>query len=194
MPVVLAVDQSISHSGLCLRTSVEDAGRAGYTASAIRTSAGDWRGQDFQRKLYVVSQIRKVIEDSNPDLFVMEEYARQARNSSSLIPLVELGALIKRVVFIKKIPLLVISNSGLKKFAAGTGHCGKAIILKEVLKRWHFDTNDDNEADAFVLALMGFYYAQAIKEPDSCKFIKEHPVLTEPQRESLLTLLKKKEE
>lgn len=43
--------------------------------------------------------------------------------------------------------------SAVKKYAFGVS-CpkGKGVILKSVLQRWEFDTNYDDEADAYVLA------------------------------------------
>lgn len=35
------------------------------------------------------------------------------------------------------------------------GNADKNIVIKEVYKRWQFDTNDDNIADAFVLNRIG---------------------------------------
>jgi crossover junction endodeoxyribonuclease RuvC len=43
----------------------------------------------------------------------------------------------------------------LKKFVAGKGNVDKNVVLKEVFKRWQFDTDDDNIADAFVLMQIG---------------------------------------
>jgi crossover junction endodeoxyribonuclease RuvC len=43
----------------------------------------------------------------------------------------------------------------LKKFVTGKGNCAKELIIKEVYKRWGFDTDNNNIADAYGLAMMG---------------------------------------
>lgn len=48
-------------------------------------------------------------------------------------------------------PALVASNT-LKKFATGKGVGKKQLMVKWVLQKWGFDTDDDNLAEAFALA------------------------------------------
>lgn len=51
-----------------------------------------------------------------------------------------------------------IPPTSLKKFITGKGTAKKELMIKEVYKRYQFDTNDDNAADAFSLAVMGRAY------------------------------------
>lgn len=51
-----------------------------------------------------------------------------------------------------------IPPTSLKKFITGSGTAKKELMVKEVYKRYQFDTNDDNAADAFSLAVMGRAY------------------------------------
>ena len=60
------------------------------------------------------------------------------------------------------IPMIEVAPQSLKKFANAYGK-GKSSVLKEVYKRWHFDTNDDNLADAFVLAMVGVKLRKVLK-------------------------------
>lgn len=183
------MDQSVAHSGICLRWGIDD-----YTVSNFKTKPADWRDNPVGRKLHIERHIKKLIEDNDVSLFLMEDYARQVKNSSSFIPLVELGGTIKRAVFLKKVPMLVIGISQLKKFATGKGNTKKPAIIKEVYKRWKFDTNNDNESDAFVIALIGYHYEQAIKAKNPLKYIESVPGLIAPQREVLVSLLNRKAE
>ena len=47
--------------------------------------------------------------------------------------------------------------SCLKQFATGKGHCDKNVVMKEVLKQWGFDSDDDNLVDAYACAVAGIY-------------------------------------
>jgi len=67
-------------------------------------------------------------------------------------------------------PLIVIPPpSQLKKFVTGTGNAGKEIMLKEVYKRWGFDANDNNLADAYGLACIGRGYVGAEPKLIKCQ-------------------------
>lgn len=64
------------------------------------------------------------------------------------------GILKYRLFFEYKIPfenVFLVSVPHLKMFCCGKGNAQKDMIIKEVYKRWRYDTNDNNEADAFVL-------------------------------------------
>jgi hypothetical protein len=54
---------------------------------------------------------------------------------------------------------IIVAPQQLKKFTTGKGNAPKDIMTKEVLKRWGYDTNDTNLADAYALARVA--YAQA---------------------------------
>jgi crossover junction endodeoxyribonuclease RuvC len=49
----------------------------------------------------------------------------------------------------------LVSIQHLKMFVGGKGNCKKELVLKEVFKRWGFDTNDNNLSDAYVLMQIG---------------------------------------
>lgn len=50
--------------------------------------------------------------------------------------------------------LFLVSIGHLKMFCTGKGNASKDTIIKEVYKRWEYDTNNNNKADAFVLLMM----------------------------------------
>jgi crossover junction endodeoxyribonuclease RuvC len=51
---------------------------------------------------------------------------------------------------------IIVAPQQLKKFATGNGNTGKAMIPKEVLKRWGEDFKDENLADAYALARVAY--------------------------------------
>lgn len=48
-----------------------------------------------------------------------------------------------------------VPPSTLKKFVTGAGNADKNVVMKQVFKRWGFDSDDDNECDAFACAMAG---------------------------------------
>jgi len=52
------------------------------------------------------------------------------------------------------IPFSVVPPTSLKKFATGKGNCGKDLIIKCVYEKWGVNFQNDNLADAYVLARM----------------------------------------
>lgn len=63
------------------------------------------------------------------------------------------------------VPIIEPSPNQVKKFATGKGVGEKDIVIKEVYKRWGFDTNNNNIADAYVLARIGEAYLRDNYEP-----------------------------
>jgi Holliday junction resolvasome RuvABC endonuclease subunit len=88
-----------------------------------------------------------------------------------------LGYLVRYMVWRHEIPYLIVSPAEVKKFATGKSKAEKSLILKQTLKVWKVDLNDDNEADAFVLTMIGRALT-GTWEPE-----------TEPQREVLRSLV-----
>ena len=87
----------------------------------------------------------------------MEDYAFNPLTSSQSHKLGEIGGVIKLAVW-KELgmwPTLATNNQA-KKFALGKGggkvKITKSMLLKAVLTKWQFDTDDDNVADAYIQA------------------------------------------
>jgi crossover junction endodeoxyribonuclease RuvC len=53
------------------------------------------------------------------------------------------------------LPFVEVPPTSLKKFVTGKGNVKKDLMLLSVYKRWGYDTEDDNEADAYGLAQFG---------------------------------------
>ena len=87
----------------------------------------------------------------------------------------ELGGVIRLLLYENKFPYIDVAPSIVKKFATGKGNAKKEQVMLHVMKRWghHFETND--EADAFVLALIALESFHGVSPTQ----------LTIPQKESL---------
>lgn len=95
-------------------------------------------------------------------LFVMEGYAfGQAGAAHSLG---EIGGCVRRELWAAGANLIVVPPSTLKKYVTGRGVGDKNIVMKVVYKRWGFDSDDDNECDAFGAAMLGLVDAALHKD------------------------------
>jgi crossover junction endodeoxyribonuclease RuvC len=90
-----------------------------------------------------------------PGLLVMiENFAFHARGRS-VLQLAGLQYLLRHHLFQSGIPFQLITPNQAKKFLTGKHHCDKNVILKEILKRYQLDVDDDNVADAINLNKIG---------------------------------------
>jgi len=112
-------------------------------------------GDRIRRWDKYVTSIKGLLACKDVKLIALEGYSFGSH--SGVILIAELGGIVRYELRREypKIPQFEISPSALKKFATGKGNVPKDVVIKEVYKRWKFDTNDNNIADAFVLAKMG---------------------------------------
>lgn len=111
----------------------------------------------FTNKFERISQILSEIGLPQVTLACIEDY-HFGKNAKTSISLIELGFSVRRKFYENKVPFFTAVPSQIKKLATGSGKNGeKAIILKEVYKKWGFDVNDNNVADAYAMAQLAKY-------------------------------------
>lgn len=115
---------------------------------------------------WIVSEIMEMIHGEKPDRIVVEGYSL-GKNASSTIPLVELGGLLRFMLYLDGLTWFDPRASEVKKFATGKGNAQKDVVMMHVLKRWAYESATNNIADAYVLACMGL--AQANRLPGITK-------------------------
>ena len=114
----------------------------------------------FSRLEAITAQFGALLDKHNPDFAVIEGYAYG--NKFTIVGLVEIGTQLRLACLRRKIPLAVMSPTSLKKLVFGSGTAKKNQMIKAVYKRWGFDTESDDEADAYSLAMAGCMYSGAI--------------------------------
>ena len=93
------------------------------------------------------------VELYRPDIIFIEDYGFSFKGTA--ITLVEIGTMIRYNLWVNDFNYEVVTPTSLKKFVTGKGNSPKDLIIKEVYKRWNFDTNDNDIADAFSMAMFG---------------------------------------
>jgi len=104
-----------------------------------------------------------------PDLIVIEGFSYGSKGRS-VFDIAYLGWRIREQLEQLKeqdnVPWIEVPPTQLKKFATGKGNTNKEIILQQVYKRWEYETDNNNIADAFVLAKIGEAYFKAKNETE----------------------------
>ena len=70
----------------------------------------------------------------------------------------ELGGFVRMLLYHKRIPTILVPPNTLKKFATGKGSSPKAVMIREVWKRWNVEVSSDDQADSVALAHMARYH------------------------------------
>jgi len=142
---LLGLDMSKRNSGVAL-----------YESGTIITSVINIPVK-YKDNLIITNMISRslfeLIDDPANTYCMIEDYAFGAKGRT--FELAEINGVLKwRLHFEMGIPreqIMICGGGQLKKFATGKGNCPKDIVIKEVFKRWGFDTDNNNEADAYVL-------------------------------------------
>jgi crossover junction endodeoxyribonuclease RuvC len=115
----------------------------------------------FARYAGYARDVYDLVDAYGVDIVIIEGYSFAGKFNNSMQ--YELGACIRMRLYQEEVPFVEVPPTSLKKFVTGKGNVKKDLMLLNVYKRWDFDTEDDNEADAYGLAQFG----RAIKGYDT---------------------------
>jgi crossover junction endodeoxyribonuclease RuvC len=147
---IFGIDPSLTSTGYCVR----DNGKT-YAIGTILPK----KLRGVERLLYIEKQLDELCishlhTGDIRDLVVIEGYSFGSQGRA-IFQIGELGGVIRRYLHLMEIPWVEVSPASLKKFVTGKGNTKKEHIMMHVLKRWGVECNNNNEADAFGLAMIG---------------------------------------
>ena len=150
MTTALGIDPSVSATGIVHL-------RGGLSVELLleKDIKPPTKLKGISRQLYIVTEIMTLIHMHLPDVIVVEGYSLNMRNASSVVPLVELGGLLRAMMYLDGLKWNDPRAPELKKFVTGKGNSPKSEMMMHVLKRWGHTSKSDNTADAYGLACMG---------------------------------------
>ena len=90
-----------------------------------------------------------------PKLVIIEGYAF-GRQVGRFFDIGELGGIVKSYLYKNEIPYLIMSPLSLKKWITGSARGDKSQIIMRIFKKYKIEFDDNNKADAFVLARYGY--------------------------------------
>ena len=153
----LGLDLSTKATGVVLLRETASGPPLLLLETEIKAATVGW-----QQKLDIVAQIMAVIDERKPAKIVLEGYSLNLQHSSSVVPLVELGGLLRSMLYCHQLKWFDPRASELKKFATGKGNSPKDVVMMHVLKRWGHESLTNNTADAYVCAAMGLAQANRL--------------------------------
>ena len=148
MNTALGIDPSYTGTGLVLLEL--DTGEV-IKQILIKTQASQ---SIIDRVRLIISKINNFLPYAALDIIVIEGFSYGSPQHAHQMGY--LGFRIREALGGYKI--IEPSPNQVKKFATGKGNAEKDTIIKEVYKRWNFDTNNNNISDAFVMAQIGRAY------------------------------------
>lgn len=148
----LGIDQSLTGTGICALL-----GHDVYETQLIRPK--QLRGAE--RLLFIARQITEFIaQKGGPEAFTLaaiEGYAFGA--TGKVFQLGEVGGVVRLVLRQHEVPFIVVGPQKLKKWITGSGGGSKGVIMAHLRDKFGIMFADDNEADAYGLALLAAHFA-----------------------------------
>lgn len=118
-------------------------------------------GPREQRIDFIWREVWCVMSSAPPDLVVIEDYAHSQFTASSTLG--ELGGVVRRELWLRQVPWVVVSSNTVKKFATGDGRASKQQMLEAALPFWPVQNFD--EADSLHVMRWGAaHYDELVSE------------------------------
>ena len=147
----VGLDLSLTGTGMCLMEVDETGKLVNMTVKEIKTKPVDFTNS-IRRVDHISEKVLEFINSQSvPEMICVEDYFT-GKNPKVIIQLCELGTMVRFKLIKAGLPFYTASPNSLKKFCLGKGAGGKELIIKGVYKKYDFDTNSNNIADAVVLA------------------------------------------
>lgn len=136
-PQIMGIDPSLTATGIALPDG---------TTLTIRSKL---------RGIERLADIRSIVLGlcANTDLVVVEGYSYGSAHGAHQLG--ELGGTIRLALWDAAIPWIDVAPGGRAKYATGRGNAAKGLVLSELSARTGRTFPDDNQADAYILHLMG---------------------------------------
>jgi crossover junction endodeoxyribonuclease RuvC len=154
---IVGIDASLTGTGIAILNS------------SLRTECIQTGLTGSRRLVDIRERVRSIVEGA--ELVVLEGYAFARPNQAHQIG--ELGGVLRVLFYEMGLKVIEVAPSAVKKYATGKGNAKKEDIAVAIYKRWgrEFKTND--EADAFVLAVIGKAYQPGLYKEAQTAFQRE---------------------
>jgi len=154
----MGIDPSVSSTGIVV---LEESGKA--PTLVLEKCIAKPKVKGMLRLREIVTEIMETIHTHNPDRIVIEGYSLNLKNKASVIPLVELGGLLRFMMYLDGLAWYAPRAPEVKKFLTGSSNSKKEVMMMHVLKRWGHESMNNDTADAYVLAAMGLAHANRLQ-------------------------------
>jgi crossover junction endodeoxyribonuclease RuvC len=114
-------------------------------------------GQGMARVNFIVARILELREKVKAQGLIIEDYA-VGKFAGSAIVSIEIGAVLRFILWQEGVPYIEVAPSALKKFVTGKGNAKKDQMTLEVYKRFGYSASSNDIADAVALGMFGACY------------------------------------
>lgn len=160
MTCVLGIDPSPAKTGLVVLQATDKVAVPVLRHMSLCRPKPKVKGHD--RQSAHASDVIDLLNEFRPALVVIEGYGLNFAHKSSVVPLVELGGLLRYFLRQYEYPYLCPPPGSHKEFITGKGNATKSKIIEVSKSRWGLEAASDDEADAYGLAFIGLAYLGAI--------------------------------
>ena len=154
-----------SYTGTAL-VAVDGAGK--FNRHIIKTKPAEFESHP-ERLVAIRENVVQFFDEVQPALICIEGYAHGAKFGREMAG--ELGGIIRVGLWEAGFSYADVAIGTLKMFVTGSGKAEKSLILREVFRKWKYEAKDDNDADAFGLAMFSHQMGQP-KDTWTKKFAK----------------------
>lgn len=151
MARVLGIDPSLSSVGYCYSKVNK------YVIGSIQPNK---KSKSVNRLLFLRDEINKLLEVTQPDLIVYEDYSMGSIGKTFTIG--ELGGVVKLMFYEKEIKTMLVPPSCLKLYATGKGNANKELVLEKAIEVSKMSFSNNDESDAYFLYSMGVSVANNV--------------------------------
>lgn len=143
-----------------------------YTGLALLDAHGDNRltelhveSTGWSRVQLIAQNFDRIVIGWSPEIAFIEDYALGIGKSvDGMILQVEIGTVLRSVLYQHDVPWRLIRPKTLKKWVTGNGNANKLDMMGTASERWGFSHTSHNVCDAYCLAQMGRWL---IERPDN---------------------------
>lgn len=154
MITTVGLDLSLTHTGYAI---VQSDGTVLASGVIKSKPSGDKPLDETNRIVKIAETAMEKIDEmlpDGPDLVIIEGLAFMAKGTS-LVQLAGLNYIIRILLAEFRWPFMIVQPTTLKKFITGSGKGDKDMMQMSVYKNYGFEASDNNEADAYSLAVCG---------------------------------------
>lgn len=145
------IDLSLTGTGLVILNN----GKMTHNSLIKTKPSGKSHDDELKRLILIKNTVIDQIIKSKATIAVIEGLAFMARNTTALVQLAGLNYLLRQDLYLNEIPFKIVAPTTLKKFVTGKGNTEKGMMLLETYKRYGISFENDNECDAYGLAMIG---------------------------------------
>jgi len=164
--IVAGIDLSLVSTGVIVAEVNPDVNADTFRVIAeerIRTTPKKFP-HPVERLWHIASRVLRVLREYGVEDVAIEGYAFSRANAHAHA-LGELGGTVRLLLWRAGIPFWNAGPTTLKKLVTGKGNAPKDVMLREVFRRWGYDTDCNDLADAYGLcrAVAGHHVGHARK-------------------------------